>query len=297
MGEPYLGSSQLRTWRDVTCYSVHTLKLACNDHPPPRLLLDQGRLELDFLKVTSLSELEAEVESALTYRPVLIHVGFGIGDTATSYAELDWGWFNGLVQRSGSPHVAMHLEVSTHNWRRGADLRVQSRAEARAMVAQLTALCRFLRDRLACPLLLENMDYMGAELKPGYGVFRTSVEPALMWGLVENEGVGVLLDLAHLRITAHHLGVEARAFARSLPLHAVRELHVCGPTTIDGLGLRDDHQEMTEEDYALLEWALSHTDAEVLTLEYPKARTVREPFDAQVEALERQLKRLKTMTS
>lgn len=94
------------------------------------------------------------------------------------------------------------------------------------MVAHLSALCRFLRDHLTCPLLLENMDYMGTELKPGYGVFRTSVEPALMWALVEEEGVGVLLDLAHLRITAHHLGVDTRAFARSLPLHAVRELHV-----------------------------------------------------------------------
>ncbi len=165
------------------------------------------------------------------------------------------------------------------------------------MVAQLSALCRFLREHLACPLLLENMDYMGTELKPGYGVFRTSVEPALMWALVEEEGVGVLLDLAHLRITAHHFGVDARAFARSLPLHAVRELHVCGPTYVEGLGLRDDHQELMEDDYALLEWVLTRTNAEVLTLEYPKARTVRQTFGAQVEALERQLNRLKTMTS
>lgn len=241
--------------------------------------------------------MEAEVEAALVYRSALIHVGFGIADSVASYAEVDWGWFNGLVRRSGSPHIAMHLEVSTNNWRSGADLRVQSSAEARAMVAHLSALCRFLRDRLACPLLLENMDYMGTELKPGYGVFRTSVEPALMWALVEEEGVGVLLDLAHLRITAHHLGVDARAFARSLPLHAVRELHVCGPVYVKGLGLRDDHQEMTENDYMLLEWALSHTNAEVLTLEYPKSRTIKQPFSVQVEVLERQLTRLKIMTS
>ena len=133
---------------------------------------------------------------------------------------------------------------------------------------------------------------MGTELKPGYGVFRASVEPALMWSLVEAEGVGVMLDLAHLRVTAYHLGLDVYAFARSLPLYAVREIHVSGPAYIHGLGLRDDHQEMVEEDYALLEWVLPLTKAEIVTLEYPKARTVKESFDEQVVSLERQLSRL-----
>ena len=197
------------------------MKLACNDGTLIRQLLDGGRADVDFLKVTDIKNLDAEVSSALRYRPALIHVGFGIGDSVATYKDFNWDGFNGLVERSGSPHVAMHLEVSTHNWFRSTDLRYQTAEEARAMAAHLTELWRFLRDRLACPLLIENMDYMGVELKPGYGVFRSSVEPALMWGLA-NEGAGVLLDLAHLRVTAYHLGVDARAFARSLPLHAVR---------------------------------------------------------------------------
>lgn len=276
----------------ITC----PMKLGCNDHPPLRHLLKQQRVNVDYLKVTSLADLEPEITSALAYRPVLVHVGFGIGDSVVTYADFDWAWFNAQLRRAGSPHVAMHLEVSTHNWSHPTDLRFQSRDEARAMVTHLTALCYFLRDHLEVPLLLENMDYMGHELKPGYGVFRTSVEPALMWQLVEEAGVGVMLDLAHLRITADHLGVDARALARSLPLHAVRELHVCGPIFIEGLGPRDDHQEMREEDYALLEWTLERTNAEVVTFEYPKARTVRHTFEEQVEALERQLGRLRALT-
>lgn len=271
------------------------MKLGCNDHPPLRHLLDIGSADVDYLKVTSLADLEPEISSALAYRPVLVHVGFGIGDSVETYADLNWGWFNAQLRRAGSPHVAMHLEISTHNWPHGADLRFQTRDEARGMARHLTELCRFLRDNIEVPLLLENMDYMGCDLKPGYGVFRTSVEPALMWGLVEEEGVGVLLDLAHLRITADHLGMDARAFARSLPLHAVRELHMCGPTHIPGTGLHDDHQEMAEADYALLEWTLERTDAAVLTLEYPKARTVRGTFEEQVGALGRQLGRLRRL--
>ena len=213
------------------------MKLGCNDHLSLRDLLDKGSADIDYCKVTSLTALEPEISSALAYRPVLVHVGFGIGDRVATHADLDWNWFNDQLRRAGSLHVAMHLEVSTHNWPRSADLRFQTRDEARNMVSHLTALCRLLRDHVEVPLLLENMDYMGRELKPGYGVFRTSVEPALMWQLVEEEGVGVLLDLAHLRITADHLGVDARAFARSLLLHAVRELHVCGPTLVEGVGL------------------------------------------------------------
>ena len=267
------------------------MKLGCNDSPPLRLLLDENRIELDFLKVSSLDGLAEAVEAALTYCSVLIHVGFGIGDTVASYDAFDWDGFNRLVRRAGAPHVAVHLEASTHNWR-GDDLRVQSRAEVLAITEQLTALCRLFRSKLKCPLLLENMDYMGTELKPGYGVFRTSVEPALLWNLVEQEGVGVLLDLAHLRVTAYHLGLGVYAFARSLPLDKVREIHVSGPVYIDGLGLRDDHQELSEADYALLEWTLPQTNAEIVTLEYPKARTVKAPFDKQAAALERQLKGL-----
>ena len=272
------------------------MQLGCNDSLPLRLLLDENRVEPGFLKVSSLDGLPEAVEAALTYCPVLVHVGFGIGDTTASYAAFDWNGFNRLVQRAGSPHAAVHLEASTYNWR-GDDLRVQSRAEVLQITEQLTALCRLLRDRLERSLLLENMDYMGTELKPGYGVFRTSIEPALLWRLVETEGVGVLLDLAHLRVTAYHLGLDVYAFARSLPLQAVREIHVSGPAYIDGLGLRDDHQELTEADYALLEWVLPRTNAEIVTLEYPKARTVKASFEEQTAALERQLIRLSALVN
>lgn len=74
-----------------------------------------------------------------------------------SYTDFDWARFNGLVRRSRLPHVALHLEVSTRNWPNTTDLRFQARNEAHAMVTHLTELCRYLRDHLEVPLLLENM--------------------------------------------------------------------------------------------------------------------------------------------
>ncbi len=118
------------------------MKLACNDSRPLRFLLERDRVALDLLKVGWLDGLGDEIDAVLAYRPALIHVGFGIGDTAATYAGFDWSRFNTLVRRLGSPHVAMHLEASTHNWH-GTDLRVQSRAEVLEITAQLTALCGF----------------------------------------------------------------------------------------------------------------------------------------------------------
>ena len=91
------------------------MKLACNDSPPLRLLLDRNCVTLDFLKVGRLDGLREDVDAALAYRSALIHVEFGIGDTFTTYTDFDWRGFNALVKRSGSPHVAMHLPCT---WRR-----------------------------------------------------------------------------------------------------------------------------------------------------------------------------------
>lgn len=77
----------------------------------------------------------------------------------------------------------------------------------------------------------------------------------------------------------------------------MREIHVCGPVYVIGEAERDDHQELSKDDYALLEWTLGRTDAQILTLEYPKARTIRHPLAVQLGALERQLTRLKALTS
>jgi uncharacterized protein (UPF0276 family) len=113
-----------------------------------------------------------------------------------------------------------------------------------------------------CPVLFENLPYSGF-----HGTARITVEPALMWQLVK-EGIGMLLDVAHLRCTAYHLGVDVCALASSWPLSAVREIHLSGPTVIDGQGLMDSHAAMADEDYTVFEWLLGHTQAEVVTLEY-----------------------------
>ena len=84
---------------------------------------------------------------------------------------------------------------------------------------------------------------------------------------MENE-VGLLLDLARAKVTAHGTNTELREYLSLLPLSLVRELHVVGTRSLDDGTLRDNHLEMDSDDYNILEWVLDRTSPMIITLEY-----------------------------
>ncbi len=169
-------------------------------------------------------------------------------------------------------------------------LATRPREQAQAVLARLAGSLRAIRERVPIPLLVENMPYY-ATPEPGWQRLRLVIEPAAIWQLVEETGVGLLLDAAHLRVAAYHLGVDERAYARALPLHVVREIHVSGPLLVPGQGLRDRHRELAPEDYAFLGWLLERTEPRILTLEYGGAGPLFEQRN-DPQALERQLRQL-----
>ena len=78
------------------------------------------------------------------------------------------------------------------------------------------------------------------------------------------------------------LGMEVYDYLDSLPLKHVVQVHVSGPRIRDGR-LVDAHEPMQEIDYALLDYDLSRTQPQVVTLEYIRDR----------DALHEQLGRLR----
>ena len=82
-------------------------------------------------------------------------------------------------------------------------------------------------------------------------------------------GCDMLLDLSHSRVSGGLLGLPDEEYLFRLPLGRVVEVHVSGPRPKDGI-LRDMHEPMGEEDYALLGWLLRRTHVEAVTLEYWK---------------------------
>jgi uncharacterized protein (UPF0276 family) len=105
---------------------------------------------------------------------------------------------------------------------------------------------------------------------------RGAIMPKVLQGVVEATDCGLVLDLAHARLAARSLGLEARDYVKALPTHRLRELHVSGVQRLEGrwlarvrqavdaldplehlFGRPVDHLPMTEPDWELFRWAMT----------------------------------------
>jgi uncharacterized protein (UPF0276 family) len=120
--------------------------------------------------------------------------------------------------------------------------------------------------------LVENMPRWTPH-RPAY-----VVDPAFITAVIEETGCGLLLDLAHARVAARYQGDPVRDYLARLPLERTVEIHVSGPRPLSDGGpasestLYDAHEPLQEADYALLDWVLSRTQPQAVTLEYSEDR-------------------------
>lgn len=267
-------------------------QLGCNYSPALMYLLGRGAADVDWIKLSRLETVDGNLALACSVRPVLLHIFPRAGQRPEFWQSHDWVVMERRLRVAGSPHIALHFDLMTEDWDEPAEARHEDREQTQAMLARLAAGVRSVQAHVAIPVLIENMPYHGANSGPS-GRKRITLQPEAFWQVMEETGAGLLLDTSHLRCVAYHLGVDARAYARALPLHAVREIHISGPSMVPGKGLRDRHLAMQEEDYVLLAWLLGHTAPAIVTLEYGgtgEAFDIPERNDPQ--ALETQLTRL-----
>jgi uncharacterized protein (UPF0276 family) len=269
------------------------LQLACNYSRPLLSLLQRGAADVDWIKLSDPQGLEADLAVARPLRPVLMHILGRAGRRPEEWDVYPWEALSRQLTTAGSPHIALHLDLWAEDWEEAGGWQRESRAQSLAVLQRLADGIHAAQRHLQVPILVENMPYYG----PGSWRPRITIDPEALWQLVEETGVGVLLDVAHLRCTAYTLGVDVRAYTRALPLQVVRELHVGGPRMVaeDGL-LHDRHQELAAEDWALLEWVLGEVSPGIVTLEYGGTGPAFEGTERNdPEALERQLARLRLM--
>lgn len=89
------------------------------------------------------------------------------------------------------------------------------------MLADVQAVTeRFGHERV----IAENAPYRGAQ---GI-VLRAGAEPEVINRIIMETGCGLLLDVSHVRISAHHLGMGAQEYRQRLPTGRLRELHFTG---------------------------------------------------------------------
>lgn len=258
-------------------------QLGCNYSEPLLELLARGEAEVDWIKLSREDTLLEEIALCRTVRPMLVHTLGHAGMPPEDLNAVDWDGFNQALRAAGSPHIAIHLLSMPADWSAApSDDEIRERMHRQILTA---------KAKLQVPLLLENVPLGGSK-----GIYPLCVQPGFIREMLDATGTDLMLDTAHLRCAAYHLGVDERAYATALPLERVREIHVCGPRLEPGAGMRDRHRELEEEDYALLAWLLERTAPAMVTLEYGGTGPVFEqPGMNDPAALRRQLVRLKGM--
>lgn len=197
-------------------------------------------------------------------RTILFHTSCIVGHT-----DAECRWLATQVQlwqsRVGSPWVSSHLDYYTAGER---EARLLHDAPLPRISEQegLDRLCRAaeaVQQLVPVPLILENVPNRWENGR------LLGATPEFVRKVLSATGCGLLLDLAHARISAEVLHVDVHDYLVSLPLDLVVEIHVSGPRKEQGF-LRDRHDRLAREDYRLLEWVLRRCSPRAITLEYWK---------------------------
>lgn len=220
------------------------MRFALNYSPQAADLLRQKTLTIDLFKCPDWPDIIAE---ARTQRPVYVHFPLVAGEHNIEQVGLER-----VADLRASTHTPY---VNTHIAARYQDLDDPKDADAAVeiMLRDILPLVeRFgpngvMAENVPCPDLERD--------KP-----RVTVEPDVICRLIQISGCGLLLDLAHARLAAETLGMDVYSYISCLPLDRLREVHVTG-VGLNREGQLEDHLPMTDEDWALFDWALDNIHA------------------------------------
>lgn len=172
------------------------------------------------------------------------------------------------IDRASTPWLSLHLGFASREVRfDGHMLPTSEPLERSALREQVIANVRTVQQTLDLPLLLENLDYCPE------GAYEHVTDPAFISEVLHETGAELLLDLAHLRVTASWQGRPVEALLAELPLERVREIHVSSPRPLEGDAevdgkLDDVHAELEQVDLDLLRLTLERADPRMVVLEY-----------------------------
>jgi uncharacterized protein len=230
------------------------IRLAANWSTPLEKLLRKIDPPVDYLKIPLERDCASQLERARPLRPVLLH-GWGPPYRAGMREIPDTDLLRTLARTSGTPYLSVHLDLQPEDFD-------GEPTESQAL-ERVAASVRHLREITGLDVLLENSASYSWSERPNF-----VVSPEFIASALEAANANLLLDLAHVRVSAYHRTETDLDYLERLPLHRVREIHVSGPR-LEADGLRDRHLPLTDTDYAFLEHALTRTKfVHTLTLEY-----------------------------
>ncbi len=208
------------------------------------ILFSQGRLKIDRFKCPDWPEL---IDEASGYRPVAVHFNLNAGRGKLENKDLKQ--VARLAAQTATPFVNLHLDARAADFP-GIPGDTTDPGHLEQIYQKLVAdAIRLVETFGAGRVIVENVPYHS-----GGNVIRPAVEPELITRIVEETGCGLLLDLAHARITACYFGIEVSDYINRLPVSHLKEMHFTGVRDLGGR--LQDHLPAQEEDWQNLEWAL-----------------------------------------
>lgn len=229
------------------------IELGCNYSPELMELLNKKKVKIDWIKLSKELRYKEQFIAVNFTKPILFHM---VPRATSDIFQEGWNYekINMAIEECQSPFVAVHLLASQDD--RNESLTRETLKEK--VIEKLIQK----KENINTELLIENMptNY----LPKGYEYF---TEPEMITEICDETGIGLLLDLAHLKISAWYREESELEYLKRLPLNLVKEIHVSGPRKKDS-GYYDVHQNMREEDFAFLETVLSLTNPRIVTLEY-----------------------------
>jgi hypothetical protein len=220
------------------------MKFALNYSPQAAKLLQSGDIEIDLFKCPDWPDLVAEA-SALC--PAYVHFPLvaGQGNVEKVGLETIADWRSRTVSRYVNTHIAIRREDMTDPDDPEEAVETMLR-DIRPLVARFGK-ANVMAEHIPYPDIPDNKASVVAQ-------------PAVIRRVIETADCGLLLDLAHARLTADTLNMDVHEYITRLPVERLCELHVTG-VGIGQDGLRQDHLPMTDDDWALLAWALAQIDS------------------------------------
>lgn len=219
------------------------MHFAINYSPEAAQLLDQGLIQVDYYKCWA-----DTVEPAQAQRPVYVHFPLMAGRGQPQAMSLDA--IEALTEATNTPYINTHIApLCTDFGIEPGSLKVQ---QVDAITERILADVQVLVDRFGAErVILENAPYPD---RPPYDIPIVPVD--VIYRIVDETGVGLLLDTAHADLTCRAQGLDIYDYLSSLPVHRLRELHVAGVQYDEASQRHLDHYALTAHDWRLVEWVI-----------------------------------------
>lgn len=240
------------------------MKFAINYSPQAEQLLQNETIQIDVFKCPSWDDLVPRVHQS---HPAYVHFGFIAGRNQLDDIDLDW--VEQWLDTTETLVINTHLAVCEEDFAQGDSITTEGVIEKVVRDVEFFGK-RFGNERV----IVENIPYPD----PGWqdGLLKEAVDPAVISQVVEQTGCGLLLDVAHAIRACEGIGeTDIKGYLNAMPVHALRELHVVGILPdINAHGVRQDHHELLESDWEMVEWSVAQiregkwNEPDVMAYEY-----------------------------